>query len=79
MLIHTLEQLNKLHRDALESLVDTAGTHTHLAKMLGIDAMTTKGWLNRGRISKAGAKLVESHPTLGKQFKAVDLRPDLDY
>lgn len=73
----TLEQLQHAHKEAIQDLVKEAGTIIHLAKMLDKPFGTVQGWVERGRISKEGARLVESHPTLGDKFKAKDLRPEL--
>lgn len=78
MLKYTLNELTEKQADSLEELVNFAGSPSHLAKMLNKDFMVVKGWLHRRRISKQGAILVEKHPTLGKRFKAIDLRPDLN-
>jgi len=73
----TLEQLEKHKKEILEQLIEDAGSVTHLARMLNINPMTPRGWVERNSISKAGAKLVADHPTLGEYYKAIDLRPDL--
>lgn len=78
MLELTLKELEVVHREQLDKLVGDAGSGLHLAKMLNINSMVVKGWTDRGRISKQGAKLVESHPTLGEHHKAIALRPDLE-
>lgn len=77
MLEHTKEELEQLHRERLEELVCIATSYHYLAKMLGQPSSTVQGWVVRGRISKAGAKLVEEHPTLKERFTAKYLRPDL--
>jgi hypothetical protein len=67
----------QLQVKALAELLNVVGSPTHLAFMLNIPFSTVMGWIDRKRISKYGAQLVEEHETLGKQFKAVYLRPDL--
>jgi hypothetical protein len=73
----TEAQLNTIQLEQLEKLIATAGSVNHLAKMLEIHYMTVQGWHKRERISKGGAELVAEHPTLGKKFRAIDLRPDI--
>jgi len=73
----TLDEVHELQKSALDRLVQDAGSPSHLARMLNIHLMTVKGWIERGRVSKDGATLVETHPTLGEHHKAKDLRPDL--
>ena len=77
MLELTLKELETVQKEQLSKLLDDAGGINHLAKMLNQHYMTVKGWDERGRISKDGAKLVEDHPSLGEYHKAKDLRPDL--
>jgi len=77
MLKYTKRQLQSKQKRELGYLLSQAGTAAHLARMLNVSSMCVQGWINRGRISKAGAKLVESHVELGKYHKAKDLRPDL--
>jgi hypothetical protein len=77
MLKHTKEELEQLHKEHLEELITLATSYHYLAKMLGQPSSTVQGWVVRGRISKAGAKLVEEHPTLKEHFTANYLRPDL--
>ena len=77
MLQYNKEELDKLLKKRLEELIKFASTYYFLAKMLGLNASTVQGWVKRKRISKAGAKLVENHPTLKEHFTAKYLRPDL--
>lgn len=77
MLELTLEELIKVQKERLDELVETVGGVNHLAKMLNLHYTTVKGWVERGRISKTGAKLVEDHMSLGEYYKAINLRPDL--
>lgn len=76
MFAMTRDELVNNNSVALNELIETAGGATHLAKMLGENIMVVKGWVDRDQISPKGAEKVEKHPTLGKKFKAVDLRPD---
>lgn len=73
----TLEQIQELQKTALNSLVAYAGNAQHLSRMLALPESTVRGWIERGRISKSGAKQVGKHPTLGKHFTENELRPDL--
>lgn len=77
MLHYTKEELEKLLSDRMNELLLFSGGYLHLAKMLGVAASTAQGWAIRGRISKAGARLIERNPRLKDQFKAKYLRPDL--
>lgn len=77
MLKYTKAELQEEHSRQLNKLLVITDGYYHLAMMLGIPPNTAKGWEQRGRISKAGAKQVEAHPTLGKKFKAKQLRPEL--
>ena len=78
MLQYTKEQLTTAHARRLEELISYTGSHYHLASMLGVPNTTAQGWADRGRISKAGAKLVDEHPTLNHKFTAQYLRPELE-
>lgn len=73
----TLDEIKQLQKQKLAELIATAGNNQHLAYMLNISIHTINGWIERGRISKAGAKLVEEHGKLGEKFTALELRPDL--
>ena len=77
MLEFTLKELEILQQQQLTKLLEHTGGTMHLSKMLDVSYMMVRGWTNRGRISKEGARQVEEHKTLGKIFKAIDLRPDL--
>lgn len=79
MFVMTLEQLTTAQRVAIMKLIETAGSISHLARMLGVKAATVQGWSDRGRISKSGAKLVAKHPELRSKFHEYDLRPELEY
>ena len=76
-IIPTREESDKLCEEVLIALLLYAGGPSYLAKMLDVDACTCSAWKYRKKISKAGAILVESHPTLGKKFTANALRPDI--
>lgn len=77
MLELTKEELEKKQREELEKLITFCTTYTHLARMLGVNVSTVRGWVDRGRISKKGAKQVEQNERLKCDFKAKQLRPDL--
>ena len=79
MLLHTKNEMEAIHKDRVAELVEHAGSWYYLARMLGLDPATVKGWSERGRISKRGAELVEKHPRLGELFKAEELRLDIDF
>jgi len=70
----TLDELERIHRQSLRTLISTAGNPTHLARMLGVPVSTVHGWSRRGRISKEGAKLVDQCPYLDFTFE--NLRPE---
>lgn len=73
----TMQDISRLQNKKLLELIEFAGSRGHLAFMLSISSHTVDSWVERGRISKNGARDVESHQTLGMKFKASDLRPDL--
>jgi len=77
MLQYTKEELDKLLKERLDELLAFAGGYVHLAKMLSVPSSTTQGWVNRGRISKAGANKVSENDRLKDSFTAKYLRPDL--
>lgn len=70
-------ELKIVHKEQLDKLINDVGGVNHLSKMVNLHYTTVRGWEERGRISKEGARLVESHPSLGVHYKAKDLRPDL--
>ena len=73
----TKNDLDKIHAKRTDELFEDAGSYRHLARMLDIPISTTNGWMNRGRVSKKGAKLVAEHPRFKSKFTANYLRPDL--
>lgn len=73
----TIQDISRLQSKKLLELIEFAGSRVHLAFMLSISSHTVDSWVERGRISKNGAREVESHQALGVKFKASDLRPDL--
>ena len=77
MLLHTKSELDQLHKERLDALIEHAGSWYHLGRMLGINPGAVQSWCRKGKISKKGAELIEKHPTLGQKFKAEELR--LDY
>tara|TARA_R110000822_G_scaffold84867_3_gene199059 strand:- start:34830 stop:35066 length:237 start_codon:yes stop_codon:yes gene_type:complete len=78
MLDYTLHELEALHEQRLEALLDYVGGYMHLARMLNIPATTVKSWKDRGRISKVGAKKVEENKRLRNTiFVAEYLRPEM--
>ena len=46
-------------KERVRELVECFGDPAKLAKVLGLSYTTVKSWNDRGRISRAGAKLVE--------------------
>ena len=77
MLHYNKEELEIAQKVRLTELIEFASGYPFLAKMLNVHVSTVQGWILRGRISKAGAKLVEKNNSLNKKFKAEYLRPDL--
>ncbi len=77
MLHYNREELETAQKVRLTELVKFAGGITFLSKMLNVPLPTVKGWINRGRISKDGAKLVKKNESLNKKFTSEYLRPDL--
>lgn len=73
----TKREIEKMQKRELMELIQYAGDQVHLARMVGVSQPTVMGWANRGKISKQGAMLVESHPGLSRKFTAIQLRPDL--
>ena len=73
----TKVQIHEIQRAGLASLIATAGTKAHLAKMLEVDSMVVHGWCSRCRVSKKGVLLVERHPELSLRFSRENLRPDM--
>lgn len=73
----TLEEVKFQQEKELTRLIDFAGNAAHLAAMLDIGVGTVRGWVERKRISKKGASLVEKHPTLKLEFTKLGLRPEL--
>tara|TARA_R110000744_G_scaffold111086_2_gene209298 strand:- start:319 stop:588 length:270 start_codon:yes stop_codon:yes gene_type:complete len=65
------------NKKAIDDLLDTVGGVSELATILNIGYTTVKSWGDRGRISKAGAKLVSEHMMLAPYYSEVDLRLDL--
>lgn len=74
----TLKELIKAQAKGFKQVIDEAGSVSHLALMLDVPLSNVQGWAHRGRISKTGAELVAKHAVLGRKFKVVDLRPELD-
>tara|TARA_R110000782_G_scaffold61682_2_gene127054 strand:+ start:311 stop:598 length:288 start_codon:yes stop_codon:yes gene_type:complete len=66
------------NKKAIEELLDAVGGVPTLANFLNLGYTTVNSWKERGRISKAGAKLVANHPLMGKYYKEEDLRLDLE-
>lgn len=69
------KELKQAQKAALHALIKEAGYPSYLAKMLGVPVSTVHNWCRRGRISRAGARLVEECAQL--PFTAKQLRPDL--
>lgn len=72
------DQLDYIKETALNRLIEHAGSKAHLCRMLDITIPTLQGWVERKQVSKNGAKMIESHPTLGLRFKAKYFRPDIN-
>jgi hypothetical protein len=77
MLEYTKDELDNTLEERLNELVAFAGGYVHLAKMLSVPTSTTQGWVNRGRISKAGAVKVAKNNRFKGEFSTSYLRPDL--
>jgi len=73
--IPVYKELRQAQLSALNALIKEAGYPSYLAKMLDIPVSTVHNWCRRGRISRAGARLVEESNQL--PFTAKQLRPDL--
>lgn len=77
-----LDECMKEAEEALNKLIDAAGSVAHLSRMLsetGIDEFspqTISGWLARGRISKKGALAAVAHNNING-FTLRRLRPDV--
>ncbi len=69
------KELKQAQSAALAALIKEAGYPSYLAKMLDIPVSTVHNWCRRGRVSRAGARLVENCEQL--PFTAKTLRPDL--
>ena len=76
-MIKTKAQIHEVQRAGLISLIATAGSKAHLAKMLGVHSMVIHGWFSRNRVSKKGVLKIESHPELSLHFSRENLRPDM--
>lgn len=78
-----LHECMKEAQIALDALVDTAGSITHLTRMLNetkagfFTPQMVGGWIHRGRISKRGAVAVVVHPSFSN-FSLRRLRPDVE-
>jgi len=79
MQLNTKEQLIRHKRKALADLINMVGGPVHLSAMLDLSPSTVASWVERGQISKNGARIVGRHPTLGFKFTAESLRPDMYY
>lgn len=73
----TETQISTLQRHMLHTLIEYAGNPSHLAKMLDVTSSTVYSWINRGKISKKGARQVQANRALKKHFDVVSLRPDM--
>jgi len=77
MLEYTKNQLKEVHEKAILDLVEFAGGRVHLARMLNKPLPTINSWIDRGVISKEGAKLVSKNNALKLEFPISRLRPEL--
>ena len=69
------DQWARKQREALDSVLEWAGTPSALAKILGLNTQNVHGWIKRGRISATAAAKIDAI-TKGK-FKKTDIRPDV--
>lgn len=74
---HTRIELDKLQKSNLTSLIEYAGSISHLSKMTSYPITTIQGWVRRGRISKKAAVTVSSKQAFSNKFTAEMLRPDI--
>ena len=59
----------------LNQVLIWAGSHTKLAKILGVDRATVSTWVKRGRMSATMAERLEE--LTGGLFRKRELRPDV--
>lgn len=78
MFKYTKRQIEEKAKRALKEVIEFAGDQAHLARMIDVTEPAVTGWVSRGKISKKGALLVHSHPTLSQKFTAEQLRPDIN-
>ncbi len=69
----TLQQKKRKQKASLDRILDTAGSMSHLSKMIDVPYTTIQGWISRGQISAKGAKVITSHPKLGKAFTNAEI------
>lgn len=74
---YPLHQAREMQLEAMKELVDAAGSNAQLARMLGVPTSTVNSWVERGRISKKGAELVQTNVHLKHSFPISKLRPEL--
>lgn len=69
-------QVKKEQKEAMDKLLEFAGTQKRLADALGAPPTTVSGWVSRGRISATMA-IVAERVTSGEITKE-ELRPDIE-
>jgi len=63
-----VNDIKNYETDTLKDLIYFVGNPTKVARELGLNSSTVHRWLERGEVSKHGARLISKHPIL-KQFK----------
>lgn len=79
MSLPPLSVLVDQHKQAMTDLLEYAGSRAHLAKMIGVAPNTVGNWVELGRISMEGARLVQKNKYLAEHFPISRLRPEADY
>jgi len=74
----TVRNLELIKEHMLKKLILQCGGKSQLSRIAGLQQSTIGGWVQRKQISKKGALLIEQNPLLNTQFKAIELRPDLN-
>jgi hypothetical protein len=81
-MVKSKEIARQLASEALDKLIDRAGSQMQLVKMLKNDGydvtpQAVQNWVIRGQISKQGAIAVARHPEFAPEFSMTQLRPDI--